>query len=63
MGEWGVWANGANVTPDDPVYMDNMYRFFRDNAANIAYEAYFNGDTDQGGHALCPDTVQGCSVL
>ena len=39
---------------DDPVYMTNMYKFFHDNAADIAYETYFNGDTNQGGHALCP---------
>ena len=23
---------------------------------DIAYETYFNGDTNQGGHALCPNS-------
>ncbi len=56
MGEWGVWANRANVAPDDPVYMDNMYKFFRSNAADIAYETYLNANAADGGHALCnPD--------
>jgi hypothetical protein len=36
---------------DDPVYVDNMYRFFRGNAADIAYETYFNAMPDQ--HTLC----------
>ena len=40
---------------DDPVYIDNMYRFFRDNAGDIAYETYFNGMT--GLHPLCPGTT------
>jgi hypothetical protein len=33
------------------VYVDNMYRFFRDNAESIAYETYFDAMPDQ--HALC----------
>ena len=39
---------------DDPVYIDNMYRFFRGNAGSIAYETYFNAMADQ--HLLCPST-------
>ena len=36
--------------------MDNMYRFFRGNAADIAYETYFNANAADGGDALCnPD--------
>jgi hypothetical protein len=31
-----------------------MYRFFRDHAADIAYETYFNAMPDQ--HLLCPTT-------
>jgi hypothetical protein len=54
VGEWGVWANGTNTAPDDPVYVDNMYRFFKANAASIAYESYFNAMADQ--HLLCPTT-------
>ena len=39
---------------DDPVYIDNMYRFFKANAGSIAYETYFNAMPDQ--HLLCPTT-------
>ena len=44
VGEWGVWQQGGpdGGAADDPVYIDNMYRFFRANAADIAYESYFN---------------------
>jgi hypothetical protein len=34
-----------------------MYRFFRDNAKNIAYETYFNGDTGEGNSSLCPGNM------
>ena len=54
VAEWGVWQV-PGTTPqaaDDPVFIDNMYRFFRDNAADISYETYFDADTDKG-HALC----------
>jgi hypothetical protein len=56
VGEWGVWATSGNPAPDDPVYMDNMYRFLSANAGGIAYEAYFNATAGNGGHALCPGT-------
>jgi len=39
---------------DDPVYIANMYKFFKTNAASIAYETYFNAMPDQ--HLLCPTT-------
>ena len=42
IGEWAVWAVPDNKKPDDPVYIDNMYRFFKANAGSIAYETYFN---------------------
>ena len=32
-----------------------MYRFFRDNAGDIAYETYFNAQGNQ--HMLCPSTA------
>ena len=35
------------------MYIDNMYRFFRDNAGGIAYETYFNTGSI---HSLCPRT-------
>jgi hypothetical protein len=52
IAEWGVWDQGqGHVVADDPVYIDNMYRSFRANAADIAYETYFNAMPDA--HALC----------
>jgi hypothetical protein len=57
VGEWGVWNQGQGAAKaDDPVYMDNMYRFFRDHAGDIAYETYLNANPRDGGHALCPST-------
>ena len=56
VGEWGLWDRGQGAAmADDPVYIDNMYRFFRDNAGDIAYETYLNGMT--GLHPLCPGTA------
>ena len=56
IGEWGVWRHpGQTATvADDPVYIDNMHRFFAVQAANVAYETYFNADPPDGEHALCP---------
>jgi hypothetical protein len=57
VGEWAIWDQGEGAArADDPVYMDNMARFFRANAGGIAYETYFNADAGNGGHALCPST-------
>jgi len=58
VGEWGIkqLSNQTAAQADDPVFTDNMYRFFRDHAAGIAYESYFNATTTSGGHALCPGT-------
>jgi hypothetical protein len=55
VGEYAVWQQGglAAAQADDPVYIDNMYRFFQANAAGIAYETYFNSMPDQ--HTLCND--------
>jgi hypothetical protein len=39
VSEWGVWGNTALA--DDPVYIANMYRFFRDHAEDIEYESYY----------------------
>ena len=55
VGEWGVWDQGQPAAQaDDPVYIDNMYKFFKANAGSIAYETYFNAMADQ--HLLCPST-------
>ena len=57
VAEWGLWHQGGPMAAaDDPVYMDNMYRFLSANAGGIAYEAYFNATAGNGGHALCPGT-------
>jgi hypothetical protein len=42
VSEWGVWNQGSVAKSDNPVYVDNMYRFFQANVADIAYENYFN---------------------
>jgi hypothetical protein len=55
VAEWGLWRQGGSAAAaDDPVYVDNMARFFRANAGGIAYETYFNAQGDQ--HMLCPST-------
>src|SRR4051794_1559788 len=56
IAEWGLWRRDGLTAAqaDDPVYIANMYRFFRDNAGSIAYETYFNAMADQ--HLLCPST-------
>jgi len=37
VSEWGVWNQGSVAKSDNPVYVDNMYRFFQANVADIAY--------------------------
>ena len=56
VSEWGVWQQGgqAAAAADDPVYVDNMFRFFGTNAADVAYESYFN---KLSVHQLCPSTL------
>jgi hypothetical protein len=49
--EWGVWRNGDAGSPDNAVYIANMYSFFSQNAADIAYECYHNMG---GPHQLYP---------
>lgn len=42
--EWAL-ANGmkyAEASKDNPLYMELMFNFFKENAADIAYESYFN---------------------
>ena len=58
VSEWGIkqLPGQTAASADDPVYVDNMYRFFRDHAPGIAYEAYFDANTTAGGHRLCPGT-------
>jgi hypothetical protein len=59
VSEWGIWdrPEWGTATADDPVYIDNMYRFFRANAASIGWETYQNNTTSAtDGHQLCPTT-------
>jgi len=44
IGEWGQWARSGESfsQADNPVYIDQMHRFFRANANDLAYENYFN---------------------
>jgi hypothetical protein len=53
VSEWGTWDQGDISKADNPVYIDNMYQFFRTNAANIAYENYYNRSLR---HQLYPST-------
>jgi hypothetical protein len=40
VSEWGLW--GTSTIADNPVYIENMFRFFKANASSIVYESYFN---------------------
>jgi hypothetical protein len=51
--EWAVWRDGYPGDPDNPVYIANMFRFFQENAADIAYESYHNMGSK---HQLYPST-------
>jgi len=42
--EWGNVATGGNPGGDDPAYVNDMYNFFKTNAANIAWESNFQGN-------------------
>jgi len=45
--EWGLFRTDTHGNGDNPTYIQNMYDFFKTNAANLAYEAYFN-DFNEG---------------
>jgi hypothetical protein len=40
VSEWGLW--GRSAAADTPVYVENMFRFFRTHVSQLAYESYFN---------------------
>ncbi len=42
MAEWGAGRLG-----DNPIYVQNMYDFFRDAGSNLAHEGYFNARVHQ----------------
>ena len=61
--EWGIGGPTSvracsETGIDNPFWMRKMFEFFRQNAASIAYEAYFNGhpgtDASLGSHKLAP---------
>jgi hypothetical protein len=56
VSEYGIWqqSDQTAAAADDPVYIDNMYRFFRNNAPSVAYESYFDS---MSVHQLCPGTL------
>lgn len=63
--EWGIGGPVKCKSPklrpgyDNPLYIQNMYNFFAANAADIAYEALFNGrDPGPGGYRLNPTTAR-----
>jgi hypothetical protein len=45
VSEWGLRRRASS---DNPLYIEMMLSFFRDNAADIAYEAYFNPQSEDG---------------
>ncbi|WP_344931449.1 hypothetical protein, partial [Actinoplanes nipponensis] len=56
--EWGLYTTtyeDGEAAPghgDQPGYIQHMYDFFRQNAADIAYEAYFGNDGNDGRNSL-----------
>ena len=59
VSEWGVWGvegftGSVDTKGDDPVYVQNMYDFFKAHAAAIAYESYYGRPAL---HRLFPTTV------
>jgi hypothetical protein len=41
VSEWGLWGNNPGAA-DNVVYIENMYRFFNENADDLEYESYYN---------------------
>jgi hypothetical protein len=62
VSEWGLSHNTSDpLSRDNPFFINKMFEFFRDNAKDIAYEAYFNcgrplGTGSAGGYRLAPNT-------
>ena len=55
IGEWGVSDGSApGVGSDNPLFIENMFAFFARNAANIAYESYYNCQ-DNGIYRIYPE--------
>jgi hypothetical protein len=52
VSEWGLW--GKSDVADNPVYIENMFRFFNNNAPDLVYESYFNCASF---HYIYPSTI------
>jgi hypothetical protein len=63
ISEWAISNNDNDPSSrDNPFFIEKMFEFFRDNASEIAYEAYFNcgstvGSGSNGGYRLAPNTA------
>lgn len=60
VAEWGIGGPQTCATAgyDSALFVSNMMRFFRAHAADIAYEAYFNGGPlDPNGFRIAPSNA------
>ncbi len=58
ISEWGISNNDNDPkSTDNPFYIQKMYDLFRENASDIAYEAYFNCGPATEGYKLAPNTI------
>ena len=47
--EWGLWQReDGHGGGDNPFFIEKMHAFITDPANNIAYQGYFDVDTDDG---------------
>jgi hypothetical protein len=60
--EWGV-VGGTDGQGDNPAYVQGMYEFFRQNHADIAYEAYFNQQASLANSLIDPVQMPASSAL
>ena len=42
VGEWGLSNGYTRRSKDNPVFIENMYKFLKKNARNISYASYYN---------------------
>ena len=55
--EWGVWSHGGRGgggAGDNPVFIEQMFAFFQQNADAIGYECYFNQSGGPAQHTIGP---------
>lgn len=51
--EWGLWSRPDGIGGgDNAYYIERMHEFITDPANNVAYQAYFESDGDDGEHRL-----------